>query len=123
MANLYKEFVEENGLTANFDKWAKARKLAKGSFEFTLGKEVSLKDLEDGKCYWTDKVDRDGPEAWMYSKCTGHLVLGGEYMPAGFAKKFFEITPEQFEEYKLTYWEKRYGKQFVKDYRKRHGIK
>ena len=42
---------------------------------------------------------------------------------ANLYKEFVEITPEQFEEYKLVYWEKRYGKQFVKDYKKRHGIK
>lgn len=109
---LYKEFVEENGLEAKMDKWAKDSKTAK-KFKFTLGKLVQIKDLQPGMPYWTGQIDPGGPEAWIYDGAN-HFTIFGEYVCTFYAKKAYEISKEEFSRYVDYYIEKRYGKKYAR---------
>ena len=108
---LYKEFVEENGLEARLEKWAKKReKSSNAKPKITLGKQVERKDLVEGQAYWTGDIDNGGPEAWVYDGI--HLMCFGTLINPVYAKKFYEITHEDYKKY-AEYWiVKEYGMKF-----------
>lgn len=110
---LYKEFVEENGLEAKLEKWAKKREKSNNAKpKITLGKLVDRKDLVEGQCYWTGDIDNGGPEAWMYNGT--HLTCFGVYINTVYAKKLYEISCEDYKKY-VDYWIiKEYGMKYFK---------
>lgn len=111
---LYKEFVEENGLEAKLEKWAKKRDTSSNiKPRIELGKEVDSRCLVRGQAYWTGEIDKGGPEAWVY---TGeHLICFGSFINPIWAKKCNEISSEDYDKY-VKYWiQKRYGKRYYKE--------
>ena len=109
---LYKEFVEENGLESKLEKWAKKRvKSSSAKPKITLGKLVERKDLQNGQTYWTGDIDKGGPEAWIYNG--NHLTCFGTFINPVYAKKFYEISVEDYRKYVDYIIEKKYGKKYL----------
>lgn len=111
---MYKEFVEENGLEAKFEKWAKKREKSDNAKpKITLGRLLERKDIQNGHAYWTGDIDKGGPEAWIYNGT--HLTCFGTFINPVYAKKFYEISMEDYRRY-VDYWiVKTYGKKYFKD--------
>jgi len=101
--SLAKDFIEEKGLTAQFNEWKKQRKSAKQTeTQFTkLGEAINLFDATDGKCYALDRPV-DGVRAVRYAH---HFfwIDGGTYFWTWVLEeqrvKLYEIPEEEYTAY------------------------